>query len=170
MDSIDGVTVAKFLAVPTAFLLSGFGASFSQITLPLLYNQPASVSTPVFSGVYYGGGKVVGPGAIVSTLASIYLAYVLPEQRIQFATAATLTLGVPVFTGVVMHGGINKLLKISESVALQAKADASGEAVELMKTWAVQNWIRASMPFVAGLIGLWAIHSGTRSQKVKVRS
>ena len=52
---MDSVTVARFLSIPTAFMLTGYSISASQSTLPLIYDQPASVSLKIFKGVYERG-------------------------------------------------------------------------------------------------------------------
>lgn len=154
---MDSVTVAKFLSAPTAFLLSGYSASFSQTTVPLLYDKPSAVSTPVFNGVFYGGGAVVVPGSVISVLASGYLAYVFPEQRTLFGTAVVLTLAPPIFTRLVMFKGISRLVEISQNALEQAKADQSGEATQLLQAWVAQNWVRAAMSLAGGLVAMWAI-------------
>ena len=165
---MDSITVAKFLSVPTAFFLSGYSFSFSQSTVPLVYNQPASVSTQVFKGVYYNGAAVVAPGALVSALGYAYLAYSVPEQRNLYATAGVITMGPLLFTRTVMNAGIQRLLKIGESAAEQGKADQTGEVANLLRSWVMQNWVRASLSLVAGMVGLYAWSIGAQRLKSRV--
>ena len=153
---MDSVAVAKFLSIPTAFLISGYSFGFSQNSVPLVYDQPASISTNVLKGVFYEGAKVVAPGAIISAAGFAYLAYAVPRQRKFFASAAALTVAPLVFTRVVMFNGIQRALAISESAAEQAKADQTGEAAELLKAWVMQNWVRAALSFSAATVGLYA--------------
>lgn len=157
MDSIDAVSVAKFLSAPTAFLLCGYSLSATQMTLPLLYNQPASVSSTLLGGIYTRGAAFIMPGVIIATTASSYLAYTHPKQRKLFATSAALNLSVPLFTFLVMTKGIYRLIEISQSSAQAAKAEVSGEAVELLKQWALQNALRAAIYFVAGTLSWVAV-------------
>jgi hypothetical protein len=56
----------------------------------------------------------------------------------------------------VMIPGINRLIAISLDAALQAKSEASGEHLPLLKAWVVQNYVRSAMFFVGGFAGLWA--------------
>ena len=156
---MDTIAVARFLAIPTAFLIGGYSFGFSQNTVPLVYNQPSSVSANVLKGVFYQGAVVVAPGAIIATTGFAYLAYTQPEQRKLFATASALTIAPLLFTQAVMFKGIQRLLEISESAAEQAKADQSGEAVELLKAWVAQNFVRAALSSSAGFVGLRAVWS-----------
>lgn len=161
---MDSITVAKFLLVPSIFMVSGYSSSFSQCSVPLLYNQPASVSTPILKGFYTGGAAFVVPGAMIAVASSAYLAYRVPEQRTLFATAGALAITPPLFTAAFMSKGIQRLIEISQHTTEQVKADASGEAVKLLKAWAAQNWIRAALSFSAGMIALWAVGKVTEKR------
>ena len=153
---MDSIIFAKLASVSAAFVCAGYSFSFSQSTVPLIYNTPASISTKVFSGVFYGGAAVVAPGAIISSTAYGYLAYQQPHRRQLYITAAVLILAPLVWTRVVMNAGIQRLLEISQSAAKQQTADQSGEVVKLLKQWTMQNWMRAGLSFSAGMVGLWA--------------
>ena len=110
------------------------------------------------------------PGAVISTLASGYLAYALPEQRVLFATAAGLVLCPPIFTRVVMNEGIKRLLEISRNAVEQQKAEQSGEVAKLLKAWVVQNWVRAGLSFGAGLVAFLAIHRTMETEAGKLKA
>lgn len=154
---MDFIATAKLISIPTAFLLSGYMTSASQNSVPLLYNQPASVSTRIFDGVYHRGAALVIPGSIISAAASAYLAYVLPSQRTLHVANAALTVGVLPFTAAVMMKGIHRLMDVSKDATEQEKAGQSGEVLRLLKAWDAQNAVRAAMCFAGGIAGLWAV-------------
>lgn len=150
-------TIAKLIAVPSAFLLCGYSTSFSQNSMQTLINQTASVSTPAFTHIYYAGASIIAPVTAAAVLASSYLAYAKPEQRTLWAAAAMFTVGPLVFTRTVMYGGVYRLIEIGESAAEQEVAGWSGEVTRLMGTWVVQNWVRAAMTFSGGMLGFGAV-------------
>ncbi|PPJ53769.1 hypothetical protein CBER1_04547 [Cercospora berteroae] len=157
---MEASTAAHLIAIPTAFILSGYNVAFSQNGVPNLLNQPLSISTQVFAKVYYSGVKFVTPAAIGGTAAYAYLAYLhkqKPTQRNLYLAGAGFVLGIGAFTALVMKPGIGRLIEISKSSALQAKAEQNGEAARLLQKWVVQNWFRASLGFAgANLAGIVA--------------
>lgn len=58
------------------------------------------------------------------------------------------------WTGVVMLPGINRLLRISEREA-EGQEEKREEVRELMRAWERQNYGRAGLGFVAGVLGVW---------------
>lgn len=154
MDSPQALLAAKALAIPLSLIASGYGICASHNILPRLYQEPASISTPIFTHVFYTGGAFVVPTAITSVLASGYLAYSIPRQRRLWIAAASSTLLTLAWTRIVMIPGINRLIAISVDAALQAKSEASGEHVELLKAWYWQNYVRSALFFAGGFIGL----------------
>lgn len=153
---MDAVTVARFLSIPTALLMTGYSISASQSTLPLIYDQPASVSLKIFKGVYERGAVLVVPGAILSTTATAYLAYAYPAQRKLLASAAAITFGWVPFTTLFMFKGIGRLLEIGGNAVEMQKAEQSGEVLRLLQAWAFHNAVRGMFAFVGGSIALWA--------------
>lgn len=154
---MDYINVAKFLSIPTAFLISGYSLGFSQNSVPLLYRQPASVSAPTLEGVFYEGAKVVVPGALIAASGFAYLAYnarTREERNLYIASAAVVITPQP-WTVFVMKKGIDRLIEIGASATESQKADQTGEAVELLKGWVWQNYVRALLGFVAGSLGFW---------------
>jgi hypothetical protein len=153
---MDPIMAARFLSIPTAFMMTGYAISASQSTLPLIYDQPASVSLKIFKGVYDRGAVLVVPSVILSATATAYLAYANPAQRkaLGFATAVTLS-WLP-FTTLVMFKGIGRLLELGGSAIEMEKAERSGEILTLLKAWAFQNAVRGMFAFVGGSITLWA--------------
>lgn len=156
MDSPQALQAAKFVSVPLALIASGYGICASHNIVPRLYPEPAGVATPIFTHVFYTGGSFVVPTAITSVLASAYLAYSLPAQRRWWTLAAGSTLVTLAWTKIIMIPGINRLIEISLDAALQAKSEASGEHVALLKAWVFQNYIRSALFLTGGLSGLWA--------------
>lgn len=154
---MDPILIAKLIAIPTAFLLTGYQSSFSQNTLPLIYNQPASVSTPIFSGVYYSGAAFVLPTNVLSTAAFAYLAYAIPAQRATYGAAGAAVFAILPWTIMIMSPGIDRLIAVSKGTAAeQQKAGENGEVVKLLKAWTAQNWVRVGMTFAGGVAGLYA--------------
>lgn len=157
MDSQAALTAARLTSIPLAFIAAGYGIMASHNVLPRLSQEKPQVSTPLFAHVFRAGGKFIVPTGLLSTAASAYLAYVLPEERQLWSTAALFTLGTLPWTRLVMFSGILRLIAISESEKEAHKCEGSGEHVYLMKRWMFQNYIRASMFGVAGFFGLWAV-------------
>jgi hypothetical protein len=145
MDSPQALLVAKAVSIPLALIASGYGICASHNIVPRLYPEPVSVATPIFAHVFFTGGSFVVPTALTSVLASAYLAYSMPRQRRLWTIAAGSTLLTLAWTRFV-----------SLDAALQAKSEASGEHLPLLKAWVVQNYVRSAMFFVGGFAGLWA--------------
>ncbi|KAK0287259.1 hypothetical protein LTR35_002753 [Friedmanniomyces endolithicus] len=158
---MDSIIAAKLIFISSAFILSGYMLSPSQNTLPLLYPQPASVSTALFRGVFNRGAALVIPVTALSVAASAYLAYASPAgsmERTLYAASGAVTFAMLPMTQVVMMPGIHRLMDLSNGEAsAQEKAAASGEVLKLLKAWAVQNWVRVAMSGAGGLVGLYAM-------------
>ncbi|KAK0324512.1 hypothetical protein LTR82_004217 [Friedmanniomyces endolithicus] len=91
---MDSIIAAKLVSISSAFILSGYMLSPSQNTLPLLYPQPASVSTVLFRGVFNRGAALVIPVTGLSVAASAYLAYTAPTgstERTLWAVSGAVT-------------------------------------------------------------------------------
>lgn len=157
MDTSTAIHYAKLVSFPTAFFLSGYSLSYSQCTVPQLYDVRPQISTPIFKNVFYGGASVVVPGALLSSAASAFLAYAVPEHRRVWASAAAAVLFTQPWTALVMMPGIKRLLEISEAnAAVQSKVEQTLEHRQLLKTWVAQNFLRAGLYFVGGLAGMYA--------------
>lgn len=154
---MDYINVAKFLSIPTAFLISGYSLGFSQNSVPLLYNQPASVSAPTLEGIFYEGAKVVVPGAVIACAGFSYLAYNArsTEERNLYIASAAMVITPQPWTVLVMKSGIDRLIQIGASAVESQKADQTREAVQLLKGWVWQNYVRAALGFAAGAVGFW---------------
>jgi hypothetical protein len=155
---MDRLYIAKLIAIPTPFLLSGYQLASSQNFLPSMLDQSASVTTPIFAKVYYNGLAILAGPMVIGSGAFGYLAYVSrnKSQRNLYAVAGALTIGIGVFTKVFMAGGIDRLIEISKDGVAQSEAQSRGEALRLLKTWTAQNWLRSGMGLVAGILGLVA--------------
>jgi len=145
MDNPNFIRIAKLIAAPIPFALAGYSFAFSQNAVPLITDQPAEVSTPVFKGIFYEGAKVMGSGGLLTAAASSYLAYAEPAHRRSWGVVVAFSLAFFVWTPTVMGTGINKLLKISESKEMQEKATANLEARQLLRTWVIENYVRAAL-------------------------
>ena len=120
---MDAVTVARFLSIPTTFLMTGYSISASQSASPLIYDQPASVSLKIFKVVYERGAILVVPGAILSTTAMAYLAYTLPAQRKALGAAPAITFIWVPFTTLIKFKGIGRLLELGGNSVEREKAE-----------------------------------------------
>lgn len=155
---MDPILTANLLAIPVAFLTSGYLTSASQNPLPLLYTQPPSISTPIFAGVYYRGAALIIPTTLISSAAFAYLAYGIPAQRTVYSTAAAAVFVILPMTKIVMFPGIHRLIEISKQSGVeQEKAGQSGEVLRLLKVWNAQNCVRAAFTLAGGVAGLWAV-------------
>lgn len=136
--------------------MTGYSIAASQATLPLIYDQPVSVSLKIFKGVYEKGAVMVVPGALISASATAYLAYAYPAQRKLLGSAAAVTISWLPFTTLFMFKGIGRLLEIGASSVETQKAEQTGEVMNLLKAWAFQNAVRGSLAFIGGSITLFA--------------
>nr|POE87547.1 hypothetical protein CFP56_30136 [Quercus suber] len=149
---MDPILTAKFLSVPTAFLLSGYFTAHSQNVGPNLLPHSAQTSTALFKAVYYTGITFVAPISALAGGAYAYLAYAQPTQRTQYATAAGLSVACLPWTRIVMAGGIDRLIALSGRTGPEIEK-AGSEVVRLLSTWVWQNWVRAAMAMGGGMVG-----------------
>ena len=156
MSTSTPIATAQALGLTSSLFLSGIYFGSSQLTLPLLYDQPPAVSTPIFASFYHRGAATVGPLIVFSSLLSTYLAYVVPEQRVEYIVAGLATFWNLPWTMLVMIGGIHRLLELSESEVEREKAGQE-EVVQLLRTWRWQNFARSAMAMVGGAIGIWVL-------------
>lgn len=155
---MDAIFAAKLTALSTVLAACGYYTCSSQNPAVILLSQPASVSTPFFTSMYYRGAAVVGPAAVIATTSFGYLAYASadPNKRKMYGASAVLSMAALPWTALVMAGGIDRLISIGKDPALQVTAGSSGEVTKLLKTWTAQNYVRVGFTLAAGLIGLSA--------------
>lgn len=154
---MDTTLLAKLVAIPCGFLMGSYNAVLSQNVMPHLYDQPASITAPIFAKIYKIGVSTLSPLASIATIAYSYLAYSSTIRKRQlYGTAAVLTLTTLPMTQIVMMPSISRLLEINESVGLQTTANVDQEVLKLLRTWVAQNYFRASIHLTAGFVGLYA--------------
>lgn len=151
MDTAQLLQTSKLIAVPLPFVLAGYSLGFSQNSVPTLYDAPAHISTPAFKRIFTDGATVIVPSALISIASAGYLAYMIPEQRNIWATAAVACAIPGPWTTFVMGSGIKRLMEISGDKGKQAKATANLEARQLLIRWVKQNYVRAACFLVAGV-------------------
>jgi Domain of unknown function (DUF1772) len=143
------VQALQFAGLTSSIFLSGTYFSSSKLTLPILYRLPTATSTSVFSEFYYRGPIAVVPMAIVSTLPFGTVAYLLPEQRTTWGTAAIAPILTLPWTTMIMMGMIQRLLKLDQDKVEREKAGPEG-VVRLLKMWRWMNFVRSGMALVGG--------------------
>ncbi|QIW99649.1 hypothetical protein AMS68_005167 [Peltaster fructicola] len=157
---MDYTTIAKSVAIPSAFLLGSYNFVFSQNVVPHLYTAPPSISTPIFAKIFNIGGSTIAPVAASTILAYSYLSYnSTSTKRNLYATSAALTLSTLVLTLTYMKPGINRLIEISKDTQLLNKAGINQEVNSLFKAWVSANYFRASLHLTAGVLGFYALLS-----------
>lgn len=159
---MDSTFIAKFIAVPTSFLLGSYNAVFSQNIIPHLYTAPPSITAPAFAKIYYLGGSTIAPTAAAAILSYAYLSYDSSNhtRRTLYATSGALTFGTLLWTMTAMSPGINRLIEISKDSQLLQKGGIDREVTGLLKDWVAQNYFRSSMHLTAGVIGFYLVLSG----------
>lgn len=157
MDSTTAILTAKLLATALALTAAGYSFNSSQNAVPLLYREPIRTSTSIFARTFFAGATFAVPTSLGSVLASSYLAYALPSQRSLWATSAGLVLATMPLTRLVMWPGIMRLIAISRDEKLEEEVEGTGEHIGLLKAWVRQNYLRASLYFAGGMVGLWAV-------------
>jgi hypothetical protein len=156
MSAPTSIQAVQAIGITSAIFVSGFSFGTSYLALPPLYSQAASISTPVFSHVYHAGALVAAPCAIISTVASGYIAYALPQSRLLSTIAAISALAPLLWTRTVMIGGIERLNSIAVDAREQEKV--SVEKVEgLLRAWTWQNYVRSALSLTAGVVGFVAL-------------
>jgi NADH:ubiquinone oxidoreductase subunit 6 (subunit J) len=150
------VQALQFVGLTSSIFLAGTYFSSSQLTLPILYRLPTATSTSVFSEFYYRGAIAVVPMAIVSTLSFGAVAYLLPEQRTTWGTAAIAPILTLPWTALIMMGTIQRWLKLDQDKVEQEKASTE-EVVGMLKTWRWMNFVRGGMALVGGGVSAWTL-------------
>jgi hypothetical protein len=173
---MDSVTVTRFIAVPSAFLLGGYHFALSHSSVPALYGQDAVFAIPAFSRIYFKAlQQLFLPTAATGLMSFGYLTYTSRRERAKLqksyhrrttiptpvlhAVAAGLILGIGVITKVVMLPGIERLLEINQNTDLLFQSGTSQEVERLLHSFVSQNWWRAAFGMAAGFLGLYAVSS-----------
>jgi hypothetical protein len=161
MDSIvspqTALHLAKISSFPAALLLSGYTLSFSQNTIPALYDHRPQTTAKVFSAIWNRAAPIEPTLTVLSTTASAYLAYVIPEQRREWGTAAAaMFLTIP-WTYLVMMKGIWRLREISNDEKKTKKSEMNLEHRQLMIRWVKANWVSVALQLFSGVTGMLAV-------------
>jgi Domain of unknown function (DUF1772) len=154
--SVGILRTTQIIGLTTSLFLSGVNAGASYLTLPILFTQPPSVSTPIFQTLYKRGAVSLPPLAVFSSLCSAYLAFALPEQRSLYVVASMGTLAMIPWTLVAMMETNNRLCAIADSKIEQEKVK-SEEVEALLRKWTWMNYVRSGLMMVGGLTGLFAL-------------
>ena len=155
------IRTAQVLGLTSSIFLSGVNIGASQLTLPILYTRPPSISAPIFHEFYIRGAVTLVPLGLFSASCSALVAYLLPSQQTLWAVTALATFAQLPWTGLVMMKTINRLNAIAASKVEQEKASQE-EVVALLRQWAWMNIVRGLMAMVGGLTGVWAVVEGQK--------
>ncbi|EDU39623.1 DUF1772-domain-containing protein [Pyrenophora tritici-repentis] len=149
-----GTVIAQTVGITTSLFLLGGNAVLSLVAIPAAMQAPAALAVKQWHTIFTRGGAIGRPLAIISAIATGYLAYKQDPKSTPFRlnVAATILLpSIVPFTLLVLGPTNNKLIaKKDEFAAAHAKGKAikantaDGETVhELMDKWATLNAARA---------------------------
>jgi hypothetical protein len=150
------ISTAQVLGLTTSLVLSGVNIGTSYLVLPILYTRPTSITTPIFSELYFKGAVTLVPLGIFSAACSALVAYLEPSQRNLWAFAAVATISQTPWTVFVMMKTNNRLNALAASEKEQEKA-SDEEVVGLLKQWTWMNFVRGSLALAGGVAGIWAL-------------
>jgi hypothetical protein len=152
----NAIRTAQVLGLTGSLVLAGVNIGTSFLVIPLLYNRPTSVTTPIFAELYTKGAVTLVPLGIFSASCSAVVAYLDPSQRNLWAFAAVATISQTPWTLLMMMKTNNRLVAISASEKEQEKA-SDEEVVGLLKQWTWMNFVRGGLALAGGLAGVWAL-------------
>jgi hypothetical protein len=161
MDSIispqTAIRLAKLTSFPAAFVLSGYMLSFSHNTVPALYDHKPQVTAKVFTAFHKNAGAIFPGLTFLSASASAYLAYALPEERREWATAATAMFATIPWALYSMTRQPTRMEAIATDERVTAKSEMTLEHRQLMIRWVKANWINVALQMFSGVSGLLAV-------------
>ena len=105
----------------------------------------------MFIPFYHLGARIVVPLAVISGISTGISAYLIPEKRHGYATAAVLALASIPWTLVVMMPTNSRLVEIGSK---RGEEKFAGEVLQLLGRWSLLNAFRASAAFAGGVVGL----------------
>ena len=105
----------------------------------------------MFTPFYHLGARVVVPLAAISGISTGISAYLIPEKRHGYATAAVLTLASIPWTLVVLMPTNSRLVEIGSK---RGEEKFAGEVLQLLGRWSLLNAFRALAAFAGGVVGL----------------
>jgi hypothetical protein len=179
---MESTSIAKLIAVPSAFLIGGYHLALSHTAVPALYDQAAVSAVPAFSGIYFKAlQQLFLPTAAAGLVSYGYLTYQCCKLRtksqpfsrrssaiphsVLYGTAAGLVLGVGLVTKFVLLTGVERLLEMNEDPSLLQQTVFDEEVRELLYSFVGQNWWRAAFGIMSGIIGLYAIIDGDTTEE-----
>ncbi|KAJ4374642.1 hypothetical protein N0V86_007515 [Didymella sp. IMI 355093] len=158
----SGLFIAQALGITASGYLLGSNASLSLIAVPAVMQAPAPLAAKQWYTVLTKGGSYGKPLAIISGLASAYVAYNQDTSSLPFklnVAAAILIPGIVPFTLafiVPLNNKLEERMRQLESTSLEDKAVEVGVAEEetthaLIDRWGVLNLARAGL-IAAGVL------------------
>jgi uncharacterized membrane protein len=155
MDTPTTIKTLQAVGLTSSLVLGGVYFGSSQVTVPTLYHLPIAHSTSVFTAFYYRGIPPVVTLSMSSAVCFGTLAYMIPAQRMRWASAAVLALAPLVWTRTIMANTVDTLLRYDADQVEREKAGVVG-VLALLKAWQWQNFVRSGMAVAGGLLGLQA--------------
>ena len=157
MDYQTAIRTTQALGITSAFLMAGMNFVSSFLFIKPLLPLPTSESTRIFAYIYHTGAGVLVPVALGSAALNGVSAYVIPSSRTEYVAAAVAAAGTMAWTGAVMLPGIGRLLEVSKANGSEIQDVKKQEVVNLLNAWKGQNYVRAGLGFLAGVLSLYAM-------------
>lgn len=157
IDHKTAISTAKLVSFPSAFFVAGYCLSFSNNVFPAIYDHRPQFSATSFKQIWSNANPLVPALTLVSTSASAYLAYAIPEQRSEWTKAAVaMFVSVP-WTGLVMGPGIKRLNEIASNKEKMSKSEQNLEHRQLLIRWCKQNYVAVALQFASAVFGVRAV-------------
>ena len=162
------VTFTRFLEIlapATALTTSTAIASYSFMLSPLVESTAthasASLSFRQIRPFFEGGKYIFPPLSILDTILFLSLAYLHPTKAIGYSIAAAGCFGIIPFTSIYMIPITNNRILELDDVTIRGGGGKVDEKVDevkrLINDFKRENYLRAGMYWVGGLVGLYTV-------------
>jgi hypothetical protein len=153
MVELTTAQTAAFAGCISSTLLSGINLSASQLTLPILYRLPSTMTPDIFEELFYRGGWIIVPLTIFSTIASGLAAYNEPSKRFGYIVAAVTSFASMPWTAIIMRPTIQHLIKLAHDEKYCQSVPAA-DVVALLRRWTWMNNVRSTLALIGGCTAL----------------
>lgn len=150
------LATTQVLGITTSLLSAGMYFITSNLVILPLLPLPINESTRIFADLYHNGKGVQVPLTVGSSVAFAIASYLSPRKRLEYGAAGVAAISTMVVTVLFMFGGIERLLAITKMDGSQIQRVSKAEVQQLLQAWRGQNYVRALLSFISGLVGLYA--------------